>query len=431
MSSPINIFICHKKLLTRENDGHPVEQENTKASILNAILQMHPDKYEPWIDESQIAAGMAWETEIYRRLLVSDVLLVAIGPSTGKSEWVRREIALAKALSVAIVPLGYDLTMAEFSNELEDLDIDHLQGRLTHNIRFPAKDALIQELQEDLERARMSTLTEQAKILATLASRRNALVPKARDKQKAFTLRMRIAGSEVDFHIASGDLTKTRGIDILVNSENDYMQMARVFESRTVSSLLRRRGARVTDGRYEDTIQKELDFQVGQRARPVQAGETFITSTGGPSSVLARENKARYIFHVAAVQALDSQSRVVPFQQPYQIEECMRSCLEKMLQLNKRQGIVSPKGSDQRALQEQFAEDGRGISTSILFPVFGTGQGGALVKDAVRPMLEGLSGFFGDPDNAELAHDLTDVYFAAYHQPDVDTIKQELTTAMT
>lgn len=97
-------------------------------------------------------------------------------------------------------------------------------------------------------------------------------------------------------------LTKTTGIDVLVNSENDYMQMARFFETRTVSSLLRRRGARISGGKYVDTVQQELDFQLGDRARPVQAAEVFITSAGGPDSKLATENKARYIFHVAAVQ---------------------------------------------------------------------------------------------------------------------------------
>src|SRR5215468_4820244 len=107
MAPPINVFVCHKKLLVREKDGREVEQENAKASILHAILQAYPDEYDAWIDDSEIGAGMAWETEIYGRLLISDVLLLAIGLGTSKSEWVRREIALARALGVAIVPLGY------------------------------------------------------------------------------------------------------------------------------------------------------------------------------------------------------------------------------------------------------------------------------------------------------------------------------------
>jgi hypothetical protein len=64
MPTPISIFVCHKKVLVRENGGREVSQENAKASILHGILQLHSEKYDAWIDESEIGAGMAWETEI-------------------------------------------------------------------------------------------------------------------------------------------------------------------------------------------------------------------------------------------------------------------------------------------------------------------------------------------------------------------------------
>ena len=283
MTTPIKIFVCHKKILIRQKDGHEVEHENTKATILHAILQTQ-DRYDAWIDESEIGAGMAWETEIYSRLLVSDVLLVAIGPGTSRSEWVRREIALATALGVSIVPLGFDVTADEFTQELKAMQIDRIQGKLTQNIRFPAKDALLQEIHSDLQRAREKTVREQERILTILAKGRAITVPKAPDNQRADYVEVPIGPSRVRLNIASGDLTKTIGIDVLVNSENDYMQMARFFESRTVSSLLRRKGARIAGGKYIDTIQQELDTQLGDRGRPVQAAEVFITSAGGPTA---------------------------------------------------------------------------------------------------------------------------------------------------
>ena len=426
MTTPINVFLCHKKVLARQKDGHEVEQENVKASILQAILQLHPERYDAWMDESQIAAGMAWETEIYGRLLVSDVLLIAIGPGTSKSEWVRREIALARALGVAIVPLGYDLTPDEFSVELKGLQIDDIQGKLTQNIKFPAKDALLQEIDSDLQRARERTVRNQKEVLATFMSRRSVAPRKAPDKQRAFSVKTTLGGATIRLHVASGDLTQTTGIEVLVNSENDYMQMARFFETRTVSSLLRRRGARIAGGKYIDTVQQELDTQLGDRARPVQAAEVFVTSAGGPDSKLAMENKARYIFHVAAVQAIDAEARVVPFRQPYQIEDCVRSCLAKLLELNRSQGVISPDGTPQRRLQEQLARDGNGISRSILFPLFGSGQGGAPASEAIGPMLRGLSRFFDDHDNASLANDLDDIYFAAFTSSDVEVITKEI-----
>jgi hypothetical protein len=173
METPISIFVCHKKVLVRDETGREFSQENLRASILHSILQLRSKEYDVWIDESEIGAGMAWETEIYNRLLVSDVLLLAIGPGTSKSEWVRREIALATALGIAIVPLGYDMTQDEFGAELKELQIEHIQGKLTQNIKHAAKEALLQEIDLDIRRARETTLRDQARVFASFSDRRN------------------------------------------------------------------------------------------------------------------------------------------------------------------------------------------------------------------------------------------------------------------
>jgi O-acetyl-ADP-ribose deacetylase (regulator of RNase III) len=428
MTNPIKIFLCHKKKLEREEDGHRVKERNATAEILHAILQSYTEKFNVWMDASHIATGMAWETEIYKTLLLSDVLLVAIGPGTSKSEWVRREIALATAVGISVLPLGYDLTQEEFGQELKDLHIDRIQGRLTSNIRFPAKEALIKELESDLQLARERTILNQSKVLSDMASNRTIRRLKTQDRQRAFSIDTSFGKSTITLNVASGDLTKVRGIEILVNSENDYMQMARFFETRTVSSLLRRRGSRISGGKYVDTVQQELDIQLGDRARPVQAAEVFITSAGGPDSKLATENRARYIFHVAAVQAIDAEARVVPFRQPHQIEDCVTSCLAKLLELNRLQGVISPPNSMQRALQESLASNGNGTSKSIIFPLFGTGQGGGSTQEVIGPMLVGLQRFFDDPHNQPLADDLDDIYFAAFTESDVEEVAMALKT---
>lgn len=426
MASPIKIFICYKKVLSREKEGKIIEQENSKASILNFILGQEKGRYEPWIDDSELPAGVAWETEIYRRILVSDILLVLIGHGTSQSHWVRREIALANALGISIVPLGFDLSWAEMEDEMKALEITHLQGRITQNIKLNAAAPLLSELQNDLEKARLRTRETQEITLRDLLSRRNPSTPKALDKQKAATFVIESGNGVCNLHVASGDISKVREIDVLVNSENDYMQMARFFESRTVSSMLRRRGARIRDGKYDDTIQHELDWQLRDRGRPVQVAEVFATSAGGPSSDLARINKARYILHVAAVQAVAAESTVIPYKQPYQIEACVRASLSKLLEINRSNGIISPPGSQQREEQEQRAQQGRGVARSIIFPLFGTGQGGSAPADVVEPMLSGITSFLEDADNVELASVLSDIYISAFKEQDVNVVTEIL-----
>jgi O-acetyl-ADP-ribose deacetylase (regulator of RNase III) len=416
--SPLNIFICYKKVLTREREGKVIEQRDSKADILHFLLS-RDQEYVPWMDEAELGAGMAWEAEIYRKILISDVLLLLIGSGTSKSQWVQREIALANALGISVVPLGSDINWVEMETELKALGIEHFQGKVTHNIKLNAGDALLSELRVDLLSAAERTKKQQEETLRGLLTRRTVRSPKAPDNKSAATFDLRCGNASIRVHVASGDIAKVRDVDAFVNSENDYMQMARFFESKTVSATLRQMGARIRDGKYDDTIQHELDFQLRDRGRPVQYAEVFATSAGGPSSILARENRARYILHVAAVQAVPAEGRVIPFKQPSQIERCVREVLSKIAELNKARGIVSPPGSEQRIEQETRAQAGDDTIRSVLFPLFGTGQAGSPPSEVLGPMLDGIDGFFDDSAGLVLSQCLKDVYLSAYTVYDV------------
>ena len=419
MATPIKIFICYKKMLAGE-------RPNEKAGILHFILSQDKAGFDPWIDDSGLPAGLAWEAEIYRRILISDVLLVLIGPGTSESQWVRREIALATALGIAIVPLGFDLSRTDLDKELKALDIAHLQGKVTQNIKLTATDVLRGELRPDFLSACQRTKDNQKDTLRELLARRNPPAAKAADNKKAATFAVNAGGRAIPLFIATGDLSKVRDIDVLVNSENDYMQMARFFESRTVSSMLRRRGARLGAGRYVDAIQQELDWQLRDRERPVRAADVFVTSAGAPGSDLVTINRARYIFHVAAVEAVDAEGIVIPFKQAYQIEDCVRKSFSKLAELNQLQGVVSPPETEQRVEQEARAAQGRGLARSIIFPLFGTGQGGSSAAEVIGPMLDGIKGYFDDQDNGELVAAVSEIYISAFKQQDFEDVARFL-----
>jgi O-acetyl-ADP-ribose deacetylase (regulator of RNase III) len=189
---------------------------------------------------------------------------------------------------------------------------------------------------------------------------------------------------------------------------------------------LRRRGAWVRDGRYVDTIQVELDRQLGDRSRPVQPGEVFVTSTGVPHSDLARDLQARYIFHVAAVQALAAERRIEPLKDPDDISLCVRSCLGALADLNDRDGVVSPAGTEQHREQQRVAAAGGGRCRSILFPMLGTGQGGLSSDQVITPMIDGIRRYLERPDQARLADALDDIYIAVFLERDVTVIVERL-----
>lgn len=419
MATPINVFICYKKMLSGE-------KPNEKARMLHLLLKQDQEEFDPWIDASGLPTGLPWETGIYYHILASDVLLVLVGPGTSESQWVRREIAVATALGITIVPFGFDLTDDELAKELKALDIGQLQGKVTTNIDPSRGKALLAELHADLESASALTREKQKDMLRPLLARQNPPSPKADDNQRAATFTLRADKRSIPLHIASGDVSRVREIDVLVNSENDYMQMARFFESRTVSSILRRRGARVRDGKYEDTIQQELDWQLRDRGRPVHVAEVFVTSAGAPGSDLVKVNKARYVFHVAAVQAVDAEGRVIPFKQQDQIEDCVRGVLSKLAEVNRMQGVISPPDTEQRKEQEKRRDQGQGIARSVLLPLFGTGQGGSTPAEAIDPMLTGLTDFLEDQDNSELAAVLSEIYISAFKQQDLKDVVEFL-----
>lgn len=431
MANLIRVFICYKKQMSRQRDGQTFVHENTKAEVFHHLIS-ESREYESWVDTARLVAGIRWESEIYRQILAADVLVVLIGPGTSESEWVRREIALANALGVSVVPVGFDITDEEMLAETKALSINHLQWTITRNIQLRRGGALLAELDADLRGAAMTTRERQRTIFADLSVRRGAVRDKAPDNQRLASWKIPIRGKRsTALHIATGDIAKLRNIDVLVNSENDYMQMARFFESHTISSILRRLGARVQAGHYQDTIQEELDWRLRERGRPVQAAEVFPTSAGGPDSELSRVNKARVVLHVAAVQAVDAESRVIPYKQPHQIEACVRGALTTMASLSDESGVFSQPGTRQRAEQERAAAAGNGKLTSILFPLFGTGQGGADTKDVIGPMLDGMISYLSERENQSFAETLRDIYVSVYTQQDANIVMTALRERLT
>ena len=117
------------------------------------------------------------------------------------------------------------------------------------------------------------------------------------------------------------------------------------------------------------------------------------------------------MFHVAAVQAVDAAATVIPFKEPDQIEKSVRSTLAKLREINERNGIVSPEGSEQRAEQERRAQVGDGKARSILFPLFGTESGWGASSEVIDPIVAGIVGFFSDEDDGVLADTLSEILY--------------------
>jgi O-acetyl-ADP-ribose deacetylase (regulator of RNase III) len=417
------VFICYKKKIVRGTDDQQHLEKNVHAGVLYDILRQSGE-FEPWVDTS-VGVGAEWEDEIYRELAKSDVLAVIVAPGVSKSQWVHREIIIARALALKILPICVDLTEEQLTVEITGLEIGDIQYHPTTNLDLSRSTALLAEIAQGLRDAATATRLAQRDRLAGVFERQASGPLKADNVQERVSYRMGKDYPSTKLHICSGDISTIDNIDVIVNSENDMMQMARFFDGDTVSSVLRRRGS-YRRGPHHDVIQDELNQLVGTEGRPVGYSTAWPTSAGGPYSALATINHARVILHVAAVQAVEADNGVKPYRQPEQIEQAAYNALDTMCELNQANGVFAPAGTAQRDDQQRRADRGEGRLTSIIFPLFGTGKGGAAVTEVIDPMLRGITSFLANCPDREFVAGLSGIYLSAYTQEIVDTLTQAL-----
>jgi O-acetyl-ADP-ribose deacetylase (regulator of RNase III) len=151
--------------------------------------------------------------------------------------------------------------------------------------------------------------------------------------------------------LATGELRHVKDIDIWVNSENTYMQMARHFDP-SVSGVIRYYGAlRAGDGTViDDLIANELAQSVGKNPN-VPPGRVVPTGSGE----LERTNGVKHIFHAAAVAGQVGRG----YSPIADLSDCVTNALEL-------------------AEEDQFDATN---PTSILFPLLGTGTARADVEE--------------------------------------------------
>lgn len=398
---PKKIFISYKK--------EPLSKRESRA----LRDQLMHDGFDVFRDEETMGGGIDWQQTIYDNVRTSDVLIVLLEPETAKSEWVQREVDIARGAGVSILPLR--LGHATFT----DADIKTVQEKLvitqTNYVSFVSEDYA----RDNLSDAEQTTITQAYQRLVEDIRR---LADETRVRQRQWANRILIRhtqhpadsnpnyrryihpnkrGDDVAIVLATGDMTELGQVDVIVNSENDYMQMARFFESHTLSSTLRRAGAYDKRWRFlDDTIQKELDSQVKLHydVPPIPLGQVLVTSAGHPDSQLVKQG-IRYIFHV-------STNRVNTAQHPFTIDpirgDAIRTCVKNCL--------------------NKISEVDNTIQT-IAFPILGTGANGLTISEVVGYMMRGMLQFIRADDQTNLHT----ILLCVYSQSDIQDVLRIMT----
>lgn len=416
MERKTQIFISYK---TGINDG--------LTATANAIRKdLETNGYEVWMDKSAVVPGEDWDTQIYEALSKTDVVVLLLAPPTAKSDWVRREIDVARGAQVFVLPVvirdGFD-----FGEALDQFAIPRKQAIKVLEL----SDDETKKLRDSIEQNKDKTRDRQEKWLAAMRSGSDKPVFKEAHtppEKSIAVFSLRGYPSRCKIHVAGGDITSMNGIDVLVNAENNYMQMARIFESSSLSSKLRLRGSQTNKAGHikEDTVQYELYDQIAEDYPiPLNPGIVVPTHAGHPDSILVKTNKARYIFHCVTVTVQAKENAVYPIDNE-NIKDAIVNCLDKVIEVDRSHGLISPKHSE-RYMEEESTKDAHKPIESIVLPLFGTGRGGREreINQVANSMLIAIRDYLTThSDDEELK--LKAIYVCGFSDLDVKIINEEM-----
>jgi O-acetyl-ADP-ribose deacetylase (regulator of RNase III) len=381
--------------------------------------------YEIFIDTQKLKdeGGVRWAEAIYENARMSDVLMVLLEQTTAESEWVQREVDVARGAHVQILPVviipqrEIDKVFADTQQKLAISDMQYLL--------YTGADNDYEVLRKNIERLSKITRDTQRAWIIALDDRRRVRQAGINPDRAVYGLRANPDGPRL--HLATGDATQFTGMDVIVNTENNYMQMARNDESMTLSSALRRAGSWMSKGRiYDDTVQRELNEQIYLSTdfggcSPIEMEQVVPTHAGHPKSQLV-QNGIRYIFHVATVYVHPRERTVKPISSDSSIQQAVLNCLNMALEVDSKQGVISPESS------KRFAEETAGRAAyqpirTIVFPLFGTGRAGRSVAEVAPPMIAAFRQFMAAPDaHSRLEH----IYLSVFSESDLVDVERAI-----
>lgn len=406
------IFVSYRKESITDAQGN--EFRRTPSSVRTFVGRIQAtEKFRVFLDEERIPGGRDWQETILRELHASDLVLVLLRPDTdpskdtGSSEWVQREVDMARGDNISILPIvmlnAGDKIIAP---SMEKLGLEGIQyKRLSDFDGSPGDQTLIRLLNELIIETRQA---QRSRIVQWQERWSLPLDMERYQSEHRFALP---GAAGCTLHLGSGDILKAAGIDVIVNSENNYMQMARLYEANTISSRVRFAGSKIKGTRriMEDSVQWELDHQIQQSPdwgmRPIDEGQVIATHAGHPESMLARSG-FRYIFHAASVkfELTDVGWTITPIPTS-DIPTLMLNCLNLVDQVNRERGCPGLPGWEERE-GDHFQS-----VTSIIFPIFGTGHGGRPISEVIKPMTHGIHNYLMQPDRSP---SLTDIHICIY-----------------
>ena len=411
MIDKIKVFISYKK----DADHHtPAFVRAIAAALMAAGLDVFLDDLEYDAPSgSGIQWGARWADTIYTEIRSADVFLLLLQAAAASSEWVQREVDVARGAQVSILPLLIDdLDEAGISAAQDKLALSEIQ----RSKPFRGVDKDDRDYVMLLSHIRRLALETQDQQKGHYRERENHWYALPRKDFDLGYRTYRLPGprfNRLRICLAVGNVldAPSGSIDVIVNSENDFLHMARFFEVSTLSARLRRAGSYIEEGGIvvDDTVQRELDEYVADHGgrRPLPTRSVVVRSAGHEKGVLRARKKVKYLFHAVTVRlnigSLDHP--VHPLDNQEEFRDTISRIFEKINELNSAHEAA-----------------GTAPLRSVAIPIFGTGSGGNSVSAAARKMVSGLYDALRELDS--ISFDC--VYLLVYSDGEVQPVEKQM-----
>ncbi|GAB5493108.1 MAG: hypothetical protein Phog2KO_33230 [Phototrophicaceae bacterium] len=372
------IFISHKSTDISNAVGERIREEFKKEAL--------KEKYDVFFDKDFLTGGMNWKKSIWTKLTQTDVVILVLDEETAQSDWVQREIDVARALKISVLPVVVGYSVEKVTNSLKRFDIEDIQAIQYKGFLEKDIQASVDEVVNLVDALSANTIEQQLIFFENGLNRRktDSFKKTATATNPNCFIFKHPNHENLHFHIASGDATDITEFDVLVNSENNTMQMARFFEGKTLSYAIRAAGALIENetALMEDTIQDELYRNaLFNGGLPVHNARVLATSAGHPQSEMRQFTDYRYIFHVASVRVNLKEHSL---EATGSINSFIKNCISKVSNIDKNSGAILLEDDDYLVEKQNNYQP----ITSILFPLFGTGHAGERLEKVATEIIK-------------------------------------------
>jgi len=382
-----------------------------------------------WLDD-ELLGGQNWNEGIYTALSQADVVVLVLSAAAGGSDWIRREVDTARAMKIGVLPVLIEPFKAPDADGKGGFDpnavLDKFDMPRNQYVEFlTGEDHEIDAIVKSINELIPNTHQAQEQWIEQYYNRNKKQAAETDKEARTYRYTSKKHGEhETRIYLATGNMFEMRGIDVFVNTENHYMQMARVFESATVSSLLRYEGALIKNGYVkEDTVQNQLNDQLRTDDYDIPIGEGWVIPTyaGHPQSNLVTRNKARFIFHASTVKVdrYTPKKPLIPLKPPA-IKPAVINCLEMVQKIDAKKGDLTPTGFNWQRVDLDGDGKYRPLE-SVIFPIFGTGHAGLPIAEAIPFMLKGVQQYLRDNPSITLKK----IHICVYAEEDLPEVQAQ------